>query len=157
MNPGLEKALMLVEKHHVYSTPSYPHLHEILLQEGLLVKFFSFNGGITGVYCRTFDGIELLTLKNGLGETELKHMLAYGLAFHCLSSAPALSAYIKVMRDCPKQGFDDDVENFASILLVPPQVRLDYDRITPDEVISLARISEALAKRRINIARWFRI
>ena len=155
MNPGLGKALMLVEKHHVCSIPSYPYLYEILLQEGLLVKFFSFNGGITGVYCCTFDGIELLTLKNGLGEAELKHMLAYGLAFHCLGSVPIPLAHIKVMRDSPKQGFDDDVEDFASILLVPPRIRLDYGRITPDEISLLARIPEAMAKRRINIARRF--
>ncbi len=152
MNLGLGKALMLVEKHHVYSTPSYPQLHEIVLQEGLLVKFFSFNGGIKGVYCCSLDGIELLTLQNGLGETELKHILAYGLAFHCLGSAPA---HIKVMRDPPKNRFDDDVENFASVLLVPPRVRLDYGRITPGEISLRARISRSLAKRRINIARRF--
>ena len=77
MNPELEKALMLVGKYRVCTAPDFPHLQNISQQEGLLVKFFSFSGGIMGVYYNTFDGIKLFTIKNGLSKPELKHMLAW--------------------------------------------------------------------------------
>jgi len=158
MNPGLEKALMLVEKYRVCSTPNFPRLRDILLQEGLLVKFFSLSGSITGIYYRTLDGIELLTIKNGLSELKLKHMLAYGLAYHLLYLSSVPLAHVKVIHDFPKHGFDDEAENFASVLLVPPQAMLDYGRqISPGEISRLARIPESLAQRRIDIAKRFLI
>ncbi len=158
MNPELKKALMLVGKYCVRNVPDFPHLQNISRQEGLLVKFFFFSGSITGVYYRTLDGIELLTIKNGLNERRLKHVLAHGLACHFLYQAFTPQSHLKIIYNSPKHGFDEEADNFASVLLVPPQAMLDYGRrITPGEISRRAQIPESLAQRRIDIAGRFLI
>lgn len=156
MFPGIEQALVLVEKYRIYSTPNFSYLRDISLQEGLLVKFFSLSGSIKAIYYHTHDDIELLTIKSGLREPRIKHILAYGLAYRLLNRPPARYAHVKIIQDFSKHGFDNDAENFASVLLVPPPAMLDYGgQILARDISRLAQIPESLAQKRIDIAKRF--
>lgn len=152
MFTGVYQALEFIEKHNITALPDFPKLHDICIKERLFTKFFSFSR-IKAIYHHTADQIELLGLKEGLQEPELKHILACTFGHRLLSRSLAQSTYAKVLgfSECY---FDVEAEYFASLLLVPPHALSGVRRhITTGEISQLAGIPESLAEKRVDIYR----
>lgn len=149
----ISHALNFMEKYNVTLLPDFIKLRSICIQEGLTIKFFPFSGRIKAIYHNTEDQIELLTIKKGLPEPQIKHILASVLA-HRLLSRPSSPCSYAEMLGTSEYYFDVKTENFAALFLVPPPA-LDgiYGQISAFEISRLARIPESLAEKRVVIYR----
>jgi hypothetical protein len=82
----------------------------------MLLARYNFSGRIAGSYLRFEDGTALLTVRKGLPEPELKHVLARGLAQHCLGE----NGGIYLRRTALEE--EDAAQEIAALLLLPPGI-----------------------------------
>lgn len=152
MGTGVLKALKIIKKYGLDTFPGTRALCRIIRKKELLLGYHPFKGRIKGIYTRTPDGITLLTVRNGLPESELKHALACGLGYHLLCPDPGL--YLLGFRDAKAES---RVGAFAALLLVPPAAYAGKTAHPPAELARVGRIPDHAARLRTLLAVRYKV
>ncbi|SMB95555.1 protein of unknown function [Desulfonispora thiosulfatigenes DSM 11270] len=147
MNIAIKKALAVLENYGLLSCVlTFRQIQSILDSENIIFNNFSFNGRLKERYISTGDGISIITI-NGDAETQdAKHLTAHALGHHFLHKGNY--AYIdNIVLD----KHENQAEDFAAILLVPPLALSKSKPSTTIELTELFEIPLHLAERRLKI------
>jgi len=142
---AVSRALEVADKYSLTHPPSVRDLIDILDDQDIIFLQFPFRGRLMERYTKTPDGISVLTVKSGLEEPDLKHMIAHGLGHHFLHGGNR--AY---MHGLFEDKLEAQAEDFAAILLLPPEAI----RECPGDGRALAawaRVPEKVAWRRVGL------
>lgn len=139
----MSRALEVVDKYSLIHFPTINDLIDILDDQNIIFLQFPFRGRLMERYTKTPDGISILTVKSGLEEPELKHMIAHGLGHHYLHGGNR--AYIHGLFE---DKLEAQAEDFAALLLFPPKAIMECSG-DGKVLAALARVPERVAWRRI--------
>jgi len=147
LNIAVKKALEVLTLHGLLDFYiDFRHLSRIIDNENIIFYTFPFEGRIKERYLATSDGIAQIAVDSNLSPPEQKHMTAHALGHHFLHQGNFTH-----INDIVQNKQEQQAENFAAVLLVPPPVLL---QIQPSTECSLAQgysIPLILAERRVEI------
>lgn len=147
MNIAIKKALEVLETYGLLSSiVDFQHISAIIDKENIIFSMFPFKGRLKERYICTKDNIVLITIHEEVGTPELKHLTAHALAHHFLHKGSY--AYI---NDIVLDKQENQAEEFAAVLLVPPSVLQKIKPATAYELAGECDIPIRLAERRLRI------
>lgn len=153
MNVAIKKALEVLVLHGLSS--SYIDIRQItsiIDKEFIIYNNFPFKGRLKERYICTSDGIAQISIMTDSDIPEKKHLIAHALGHHYLHKGNY--AYID---DISLDKQEKQAEDFAAMLLVPPDALKQSRPSTVEALAEEFSIPIKLAIRRLNIYKQVKI
>ncbi len=132
-----------VSRYSLIPPINLPQLFEVLSSHKILIRFYPFLEPVTSIYVRTSDDIELLSIKQGLPNPELKTTLAISLGHHYLHNT---GVYVHGLNEGVPES---QAADFASLLLMPQYIFNKANNL--QDIVEAFGVPKKLVNRRLQL------